>query len=305
MSDMKTTTPYNSPDLHFDCPSNVSSFEVWKEATPMLGRKGFQATGAGCTAKSKFNGTHASFGGGVGPDGATWGCSGTFLLGYHPLDPPTSLTLGPSSADDGKTFVWQSVSGLREWTYVQLCEWKNMVLEEHNLVISNTPAGSASIFISDFSDYLEDKTDGKTTVVAQWGTTSRPTPTAVAVDTSSNSTGTTVSNSFSTSVETNVSSAAAGSASTGTLLLFIGVGLVLIVVICLALCLCLRTKPKQDDADQAERSVGRQRRRKTRRQNSGASASSEDGDSLLGEDKRDRRDTGLRREDSRQAGYVD
>ncbi|BGP73691.1 hypothetical protein NBRC10513v2_007106 [Rhodotorula toruloides] len=283
MSDMKTTTPYNSPDLHFDCPSNVSSFEVWKEATPMLGRKGFQATGAGCTAKSKFNGTHASFGGGVGPDGATWGCS----------------------ADDGKTFVWQSVSGLREWTYVQLCEWKNMVLEEHNLVISNTPAGSASIFISDFSDYLEDKTDGKTTVVAQWGTTSRPTPTAVAVDTSSNSTGTTVSNSFSTSVETNVSSAAAGSASTGTLLLFIGVGLVLIVVICLALCLCLRTKPKQDDADQAERSVGRQRRRKTRRQNSGASASSEDGDSLLGEDKRDRRDTGLRREDSRQAGYVD
>lgn len=52
----RTTTPYNSPELHFDCPSNVSSFEVWKEATPMLGRKGFQATGAGCTATTKYNG---------------------------------------------------------------------------------------------------------------------------------------------------------------------------------------------------------------------------------------------------------
>ncbi|BGP35275.1 hypothetical protein JCM10296v2_007110 [Rhodotorula toruloides] len=282
MGDMKTTTPYNSPELHFDCPSNVSSFEVWKEATPMLGRKGFQATGAGCTAKTKFNGTHASFGGGVGPDTTTWGCS----------------------TDDGKTFIWQSVSGLREWTYVQLCEWKNMVLEEHNLVISNTPAGSTSIFVSDFADYLEDKTDGKTSVVAQWGTTSRPTPTAVAVDTSSNSTGTTANNSFSTSVATNVSSAA-GSASTATLLLFIGVGLVLIVVICLALCLCLRTKPKQDDADQAERSLGRRQRRKTRRRDSTTSASSVDGDSLLGEDKRDWWVTRSRREDGSQAGYVD
>lgn len=53
----RSSTPYDSPDLHFDCPSNVSSFDVWKEATPMLGRKGYQANGAGCTAKTKYNGT--------------------------------------------------------------------------------------------------------------------------------------------------------------------------------------------------------------------------------------------------------
>ncbi|BGP27556.1 hypothetical protein Rt10032_c15g5534 [Rhodotorula toruloides] len=285
MSDMKTSIPYDSPELHFDCPSNVSSFEVWKEAVPMLGRKGFQATGAGCTAKTKYNGTHASFGGGVGPDGGTWGCS----------------------ADDGKSFVWQTVNGLREWTYVQLCEWKNMVLEEHPLVISNNPAGSSIIFISDFTDYLEYKSDGKTSVVAQWGTTSRPTPTAVAVDKLNNSTGTTINSSFATSIETNASgsNSLAGSASTTTMLLFIGVGLVLIVVICLALCLCLRSKPKQDVTDQAERSVGRRQRRKTRRRVSSSSAGSEDGASLLGEGKRDSWDVKSRRDDARQARYVD
>ncbi|POY72879.1 hypothetical protein BMF94_4040 [Rhodotorula taiwanensis] len=281
---------YDSPNIKWSCPSGTGSYALWSKTTPTgYDITGKLAVGAGCSAEVTFSGTTGQFGGAVGPDGVTYGCS----------------------TNDGNDFVWYSLEGEKEWAYATLCLADDMEDKEHKLIIKNSPLLGSSLFITNFAGLSREGGEGKTSLgPAGIKTVPVPTPDAAYTSsiqakasegaaslkssfasvssvslvsqlskslladktTASTSVGSTQSTSNNLATTINTAASTAGSSAvvdsksfTTTTFVLISATVLAIIVVALIVAMCWNSTPKKDPARKIEESLSAKHREHRRR----------------------------------------
>ncbi|GAA5961593.1 hypothetical protein JCM8115_006729 [Rhodotorula mucilaginosa] len=140
---------WNSREIEWSCPGGTQPAYLWQEFKPTSLDKitGKLTGGPGCMASVTFKGTEAQFGGAVGPQGVTYGCS----------------------SNEGKDFVYYTIPAQENWTYRLL----------HTIKIKNSPLIGSHLFIANFAGITRSGGEGKTVLgLPQMKTIPLPTPDA-------------------------------------------------------------------------------------------------------------------------------
>ncbi|KWU44315.1 hypothetical protein RHOSPDRAFT_34105 [Rhodotorula sp. JG-1b] len=155
---------WNSREIEWSCPGGTQTAYLWQEFKPAELDKitGKLTGGPGCMASVTFKGTEAQFGGAVGTQGVTYGCS----------------------SNEGKEFVYYTIPAQEKWTYHLLCSFEDMEDKEHTIKIKNSPLIGSHLFISNFAGVTRSGGKGST-VLGLPDMKTIPTPTPDAAYTSS------------------------------------------------------------------------------------------------------------------------
>lgn len=150
---------WNSREIEWSCPGGTQPAYLWQEFKPTELDKitGKLTGGPGCMASVTFKGTVAQFGGAVGPQGVTYGCS----------------------SNEGKDFVYYTIPAQDKWTYRTLCVFEDMEDKEHTIKIKNSPLIGSHLFVANFAGVTRSGGEGKTVLgMPDMKTIPLPTPDA-------------------------------------------------------------------------------------------------------------------------------